>query len=267
MAQKKGRPITDIKGKKCSKSGAKLIKQYIGRTTAKLPNDFKKILLEEIKVLRLPRATPKYPFKLLHPPAKDAEYVQVGFGSHLFTVVDYAIIRFLFGTDDLNKVSKSRLKNLLVNTCNIQHSELEKCSWPDIREFLLSGIEVEYTTQLSRKAKSRQRKVKVKQQALIETDIKDLFKFNEAQALFEGKDLGLPSNTPVLTLKKLFDSSGEVVKHKDLDQNSTPSSASDALKGVIGDIRKAFRRHDIPCRITAKRGIGYVLQQLQTPSN
>ncbi|MHC4497871.1 MAG: hypothetical protein ACYS21_02005, partial [Planctomycetota bacterium] len=109
---------------------------------------------------------------------------------------------------------------MLVNTCNIQHSELEKCSWPDIREFLLFGIEVEYATQLSRKAKSRQREVKVEQQALIETDIKDLFKFNEAQALFEGKDLGLPSNAPVLTLKKLVDSFGEVVKPDALDKRS-----------------------------------------------
>ena len=269
MAHTKSKLMSDVKAKKHTKSGAELILQITGRNHARLPAHFKKVLLEEFDLLPPPRPTPKYPFKSVRPWAEESEYVQtgVGLGDYLFTDVDYAIIRYMFGTDDLNNVSKSRLKDLLVTKCNIPYSELQKCSWLDIREFLLSVIEAEYATQQSRKAQSRKRKVKVKQQTFKKTEIKNLFKINEAQVLFDGKDLGLPSNAPVLILEKLVSSFGEVVKHKKLEQNSTPSSASEALKGLIAVIRKAFTRHNVPCQITAKRGIGYVLQQIQTPSH
>lgn len=91
-------------------------------------------------------------------------------------------------------------------------------------------------------------------------DIKSRFTFNEAQAFFDGKDLGLPSGDTVSILKRLVDSFEEVVKHNELDQNSNPSNASDILKGRIYTIKKSLKRHKIPYKIEPKRGIGYVLQ-------
>ncbi|MHC4309999.1 MAG: hypothetical protein ACYSSN_08655, partial [Planctomycetota bacterium] len=86
------------------------------------------------------------------------------------------------------------------------------------------------------------------------------------QAFFDSKDLELPSGETVPILKRLVDSFGEVVKHKDLDQYSTPSNASDILKGRILSITKALKYHKIPCKIVSKRGVGYVLQQNKTTS-
>lgn len=92
-------------------------------------------------------------------------------------------------------------------------------------------------------------------------DIKKRFSFNEAQAIFDNTDLGLPSGETVSILERLRDSFGEVVKHNELDQNSSPSNASDILKGRIHTIKKALKRHKIPCRIESKRGVGYVLKK------
>jgi hypothetical protein len=98
----------------------------------------------------------------------------------------------------------------------------------------------------------------------LEDDIKKRFTFNEAQAFFNDKDLGLPAGECVSILKKLVDSFGKVVGHKYFDQNSNPSNASDILKGYIGTIKKALTLHKIPCRIESKRGVGYVLQHKKT---
>jgi hypothetical protein len=92
-------------------------------------------------------------------------------------------------------------------------------------------------------------------------DIKKRFIFNEAQAFFDGKDLGLPSGEAVSILERLLESFGEVVKHNKLDKNSNPSNASDILKGRIHTIKKALKQHKIPCRIESKRGVGYVLKK------
>jgi len=122
-------------------SADKLIKQKTSREPARLPAKFKKILIEEIEVLRLPVSIQKYPFEPAIPPAIDSEYIRTGIGDYLFRDLDYAVIRFLFDVADPSKVSKSKLKDWLINKCNVQHSKLEKCSWPDIREFSFSGIE------------------------------------------------------------------------------------------------------------------------------
>jgi hypothetical protein len=97
-------------------------------------------------------------------------------------------------------------------------------------------------------------------------DSKKRFNFNEAQAFYDGKDLGLPAGESVSILQRLFESSGEVVKHKDLDQNSNPSNASDILKGRVRTINEALRRHKIPYKVESKRGVGYVLQHIRVPS-
>jgi len=259
MAQTKSKPISDVEPKRRILASAKQIKKSTGRDPAKLPPRFGRILREALAPLHVPIATPRYPFEPLRPPARESGYVQigVGLGNYVFENVDYAIIRFLFDTTEPHKVSKSRLKAWLVSKCNVPHSELEKCSWPDIREFSLSGIEAEYAAERKRKAKRAQESPE---------ETRGRFTFNDAQAFFDGQDLGLPSNEPVLTLKRLVDSFGEVVKHKALELDSGPSSASDMLKGRIRIIKQAFKHHEVPCKIEAKRGIGYVLKQAATVS-
>ncbi|MHC4167924.1 MAG: hypothetical protein ACYSWQ_13270 [Planctomycetota bacterium] len=135
------------------KSSVDLIRQYTGRNPARLPASFKRILVKEITLLRLPVSTPKYPFEPATLPAMDSEYVQTGIYDYLFKDSDYAVIGFLFDVADPSKVSKSKLKDWLTNKCNVPHSELEKCSWPDIREFSFSGIEAEYARSQCREIK------------------------------------------------------------------------------------------------------------------
>jgi hypothetical protein len=94
-----------------------------------------------------------------------------------------------------------------------------------------------------------------------DNDIKKRFTFNEAQAFFDGKDLGLPSGEAVSILNRLLELFGEVVKHNKLDENSNPSNASDTLKSHIATIRKALKHKRVPFKIESKRGVGYVLQK------
>ncbi len=130
--------------RKLSASEDELIKQHTGRDPASLPVGFKKILTEEIKILRLPLSTSMYPFKPVRPPAVASEYIQTGLGDYFLKDIDYAIIRFLFGITEAEKLKKSKLSDWLVNKCNVSHSELEKFPWSNFSEFSLSGIKAEY---------------------------------------------------------------------------------------------------------------------------
>jgi hypothetical protein len=91
-------------------------------------------------------------------------------------------------------------------------------------------------------------------------DIKLRFSFNEGQAFFDNKDLGLPTGEPVDILKKLEDSFGQVVKHSDLDLQSSKSNASDSLRKQIAILRKALEKGKIPYKIQTNRGVGYTLK-------
>ena len=129
------------KGRKRSTSTDELIRQHIGRDPTKLPTDFKKILAEEIGMLRLALSTPKHPFKPGPPWAVESEYVQTGLFDYVFADLDYAIIRYVFDIDDPGKLKKSRLKDRLVNECGVPLAQLEGLSWQDISDFSWSAIE------------------------------------------------------------------------------------------------------------------------------
>jgi hypothetical protein len=89
---------------------------------------------------------------------------------------------------------------------------------------------------------------------------KKRFDFKPGQALFDGKDLGLPSGSPVTVLEKLVQSWGETVQHRALHDQSTQSEASPELREAVRVIRKAFRHHRIRCKLVSKRGEGYLIQ-------
>jgi hypothetical protein len=94
----------------------------------------------------------------------------------------------------------------------------------------------------------------------IETPQKD-FTFEPGQALFEHRDLGLPSGLPVDVLERLADACPKAVKHNDLDNSEEHGNeAGEKLRGAISSIRQALRRQKIPYTIMTKRGEGYALQ-------
>ncbi len=70
---------------------------------------------------------------------------------------------------------------------------------------------------------------------------------------------------PAEILKKLFNSLGEIVPYKDLDENSG-ETASDFLRGKIRVIKAAFEKSKVPYKITAKRWEGYILSSSRTHS-
>jgi hypothetical protein len=88
-----------------------------------------------------------------------------------------------------------------------------------------------------------------------------VFTFNPGQVLYKRQDLSLPSGEAVDIFQKLHDSLGDVVKHKDLDMQSSNSNASDTLKRNIGLIRKALILKKAPYCIEAKRGNGFFLKR------
>jgi hypothetical protein len=87
------------------------------------------------------------------------------------------------------------------------------------------------------------------------------FSFSEGQAYYNGKDLELPCGKPIEILRKLDNSLGIVVKHKDLDLSSSNSNSSESLRNNISIIRKALKSKEIPFIITSNRGVGFTLKQ------
>jgi hypothetical protein len=85
------------------------------------------------------------------------------------------------------------------------------------------------------------------------------FSFSEGQAFYCGRDLDLPCGNPVDILKKLVESMGICVKHKDLDLQSSNSVALPALRGNILKIRKAIKAKKFPYKIKTNRGVGFTL--------
>lgn len=150
-ATNKGTPVGEVNVKKRNPSRAKLIKEHTGHDPSGFPPRFNAILANEIEILRPPLTTWMCPFALTHPSAVEDEYLQVGLCDYVFTDIDYAVITFLFGISDPSKLKKSRWKAWLVSKCDISASELEKSSWPDIRELSLYGIEAEYNARRSRR--------------------------------------------------------------------------------------------------------------------
>jgi hypothetical protein len=159
MAQKKNSSAVGDRRKKPRPSNAQLIKERTGHDASGFPPELRRILVEEFGLLHSPVSTARRPLEVLRPPAVESEYLRTGIGDYLFDDIDYAIIRFLFGVSDPAKVSKSRLKAWLTNKCNVPHSALKECSWPDISELSLYGIEAEYAAPKNRTHKTNRESV------------------------------------------------------------------------------------------------------------
>jgi hypothetical protein len=90
--------------------------------------------------------------------------------------------------------------------------------------------------------------------------VKDRFEFHPGQVLFDGKDLGLPSDKPVEVLKRLTASFGAVVLYKTLDSYYS-SATPGTLPKTVSIIRQCFKKHNVPCEVVSKTGKGYVLRE------
>jgi len=87
------------------------------------------------------------------------------------------------------------------------------------------------------------------------------FTFAAGQALFNGRDLGLPAGLPVVVLTRLVSDCPKTAKHNDLDDSEEHGNeAGEKLRAAVAAIRRALKRHKVPYTITTKRGEGYALQ-------
>jgi len=91
--------------------------------------------------------------------------------------------------------------------------------------------------------------------------LKDRFVFRgDGQALFDGKDLELPTGFTIPVLTLLVNSFGEPVPYKTLDENSG-KTAGDNLRAAKHAIQESFKRHHVPCKVVTKKGVAYLIQK------
>jgi hypothetical protein len=91
--------------------------------------------------------------------------------------------------------------------------------------------------------------------------MKGRFTFRAGQALFNGKDLDLPSDAPITVLKRLVDDFGRVVPYTDFDPHYTSATPGTLPKSVT-KIRKSFRKKKVPCEIKPRTGVGYFIREI-----
>lgn len=89
-------------------------------------------------------------------------------------------------------------------------------------------------------------------------ELKDRFTFRPGQALFDGKDLGLPSDAPVTVLKELVGNFGQVIPYTKFDKHYS-SATPGTLPKTVTIIRRALAKQKVPCQIKAKTGVGYLI--------
>ncbi|NQT91927.1 MAG: helix-turn-helix domain-containing protein [Lentisphaerae bacterium] len=92
-----------------------------------------------------------------------------------------------------------------------------------------------------------------------ERDLAERFDIWPGQALFDGRDLGLPTGLCIGVLGMLVGRFGRVVPHYELHAVSSPVEACDELRGVIKTLRRALKAANVPCRIEVRRRCGYML--------
>ena len=92
------------------------------------------------------------------------------------------------------------------------------------------------------------------------TAIKDRFTFLPGQALFDGKDLELPSGEPVVMLRKLVDYFGRLVPYKDFWEHYDSATPGTVCKNKCC-IVEALKKRNVPCEIKSKSGEGYFIRE------
>ena len=86
------------------------------------------------------------------------------------------------------------------------------------------------------------------------------FVFGRGQVLYNGNDLDLPAGLPIEVLKALHENLGRVVAHKELEDESRSSEASEQLRSAVKAIRNTFEKAKVPYEVRNKRGEGYLLR-------
>jgi len=89
--------------------------------------------------------------------------------------------------------------------------------------------------------------------------VKNRFRFLPGQALFDGKDLDLPTGLAVHVLTTLVENFGTVVAYGTLDDKISGKTADDLLRAAKCAIQKAFAMNCVPCEIKTKPREGYVI--------
>jgi hypothetical protein len=92
------------------------------------------------------------------------------------------------------------------------------------------------------------------------TSVGGRFIFNPGQAMFDERDLGLPTGLPIEVLKRLVSSFGTVVPYGALDGISE-KTAEDNLRNAKHIIQESFKEHHVPCEIVTKTREGYLIRE------
>lgn len=135
----------------------------------------------------------------------------------------------------------------------------------DLSSELLSYIEADLKAEglipesIDNSTKPQVRTVQAENDFKQKRDIKKRFTVNSGQAQFDGKDLRIPTGLACDVLEKLVNQFGDVVKYKDLDDNSLDKEASEQLRKVKRVIVKSFEVNKVPCAVKSKARHGYVI--------
>ena len=97
------------------------------------------------------------------------------------------------------------------------------------------------------------------QEASQKKDIESRFTLRENQVLFDGKDLYIGAGAAVEILIALVNDFGNIVSYKKLDENASPTEASEKTRTAIGRIRKNLKSAEIPVVIDTRKATGYIM--------
>jgi hypothetical protein len=151
---------------------------------------------------------------------------------------DKALLRDLHLWDDSPRYDA--LRSYLLEVCGVARDTLRGLSWPAVMRLL-------------RKAEGS-------------AGAAEGFSFRPGQALYDGKDLAMPTGATLEVFNRLVANLGRPVRYDHLDDQSRPSDASELLRATIVNIRRRLRVCTVPYKIVNKRGEAYSLERVKTRS-
>jgi len=166
------------------------------------------------------------------------------------------------------KVENGRIRRALLKECEKLQDQLEgllpsdsESTAKDNKTLVVPPQQGSKTLaeNIDNSTKPKVRTVQAEIDSKQKRNIKERFTINSGQALFDGKDLHIPTGLACDVLKKLVIQFGVVVKYKELDDNSLDKEASEQLRKVKSVIVKSFEVNKVPCAIESKTRHGYVI--------
>jgi len=97
-------------------------------------------------------------------------------------------------------------------------------------------------------------------------NVKDLFTFASNQAFFDKKDLELPAGRPIKMLHLLVNYMPKIVSFSEVNkaaEQRESNQAEETTRAYIAILRKALKKHKVPCTIEAKIGAGYLMKSVK----